>query len=75
MWQTTILGVEKKYGTCKQQSANDLQKTANYFWDEVYDGMCDLKANADVFSADLYYHKACFPNRIVTFFCIQCEKI
>ena len=31
---------------------------------EFYDRMCDLKACADIFIADLYYHKTCFSNQI-----------
>ena len=54
-------GVENKIQICKQQSTNDLQEVENYFLDEVYDWICNLKTNAHIFIVDLSYLKAFFP--------------
>ena len=45
-------GTNEKYRICTEGRATDLQKAATDLMDEVYTRICDLKTNANIFSAD-----------------------
>ena len=54
-------GVRKKYRVSEKQRANDLRAAAECLMDDVYTRVCDLKTASSIFAADVYYHRACFP--------------
>ena len=52
-------GIKEKYRICTEDRATGLRKAATDLMDEAYTRIYDLKTNANIFSADLYYHKYC----------------
>ena len=55
---------QKKSRISKEPRAENLQKAASYFKDEVYIRIAGLDSPSKMFAANLYFYKSCYANCI-----------
>ena len=52
-------GIKEKMRICESSSAELFREAASFSLDNVYNCISDLESNAQMFGADVVYHRAC----------------